>query len=57
MRFLMRIPVPWVFVLTYLIGVGVELTVRPRGPLEYFPGCPSLVERCSPLAQPLPAGG
>lgn len=25
MRFLIRIPVPWVFVLTYLIGLGVEL--------------------------------
>jgi protein-S-isoprenylcysteine O-methyltransferase Ste14 len=38
MRFLMRIPVPWVFVLTYLVGVGVELTVRPRRPLGILPG-------------------
>jgi protein-S-isoprenylcysteine O-methyltransferase Ste14 len=28
-RFLMHIPVPWVFVLTYLIGVVIELA-RPR---------------------------
>jgi protein-S-isoprenylcysteine O-methyltransferase Ste14 len=27
-RLLMRIPVPWVFVLSYLVGVGLEL-VRP----------------------------
>jgi protein-S-isoprenylcysteine O-methyltransferase Ste14 len=25
----MHIPVPWVFVLTYLVGVGLELTLRP----------------------------
>ena len=29
MRFLMRVPVPWVFVLTYLLGVALE-SVRPR---------------------------
>lgn len=28
-RFLMRVPVPWVFVLTYLLGVALE-SVRPR---------------------------
>lgn len=27
-RFLMHIPVPWVFVLTYLCGVGLELVCR-----------------------------
>jgi len=27
-RFLMRVPVPWVFVLTYLAGVGLE-SLRP----------------------------
>ena len=27
-RLLMHIPVPWVFVLTYLAGVGLELTLR-----------------------------
>jgi protein-S-isoprenylcysteine O-methyltransferase Ste14 len=26
-RFLMRIPVPWVFILAYLIGVGLEILV------------------------------
>ncbi|HJX90907.1 MAG TPA: isoprenylcysteine carboxylmethyltransferase family protein [Pyrinomonadaceae bacterium] len=26
-RYLMRIPVPWVFILAYLIGVGVEILV------------------------------
>jgi len=38
LRLLMRVPVPWVFVLTYLIGVGVEYalpvkekTVAPAG--------------------------
>lgn len=28
-RFLMHIPVPWVFVLTYLAGVGIELARPP----------------------------
>jgi len=26
MRWLMRVPVPWVFVLSYLVGVGLEFT-------------------------------
>jgi protein-S-isoprenylcysteine O-methyltransferase Ste14 len=30
LRFLLRIPVPWVFVLTYLIGVVLEATVPIR---------------------------
>src|SRR5690242_7722803 len=37
-RLLMHIPVPWVFVIAYLIGVGLEITLRsyphaelPRG--------------------------
>jgi len=34
MRILMRVPVPWVFVLTYLVGVGLEFTrshtIRPK---------------------------
>jgi len=25
----MHIPVPWVFVLTYLVGIGLDLTLRP----------------------------
>ena len=29
-RVLMRVPVPWVFVLGYLAGVGLRLTVFPR---------------------------
>ena len=37
MKFLLRIPVPWVFVLTYLIGLGVELAwphhILPANPL------------------------
>jgi len=28
-RQLMRIPVPWVFVLGYLVGAGLELAIRP----------------------------
>src|SRR6478735_8358755 len=31
-RLLLRIPVPWVFVLTYLVGIVLELAWRP-GPL------------------------
>ncbi len=27
-RFLLRVPVPWVFVLTYLVGIALE-TIRP----------------------------
>jgi protein-S-isoprenylcysteine O-methyltransferase Ste14 len=30
LRLLMRVPVPWVFVLGYLAGVGLQLTVFPR---------------------------
>jgi protein-S-isoprenylcysteine O-methyltransferase Ste14 len=33
-RLLLRVPVPWVFVLTYLVGVGVELAARHRRPIE-----------------------
>jgi protein-S-isoprenylcysteine O-methyltransferase Ste14 len=37
LRLLMHIPVPWVFVLTYLLGVGLESarppTVRTKAPL------------------------
>ena len=28
---LLRVPVPWVFVLTYLAGVGIEAAFYPRG--------------------------
>ena len=38
MRFLLKIPVPWVFVLTYLIGVAIELIVRPQSQLQTLPG-------------------
>lgn len=38
MRFLLKIPVPWVFVLTYLVGVAVELTLRPQGLVQTLPG-------------------
>jgi protein-S-isoprenylcysteine O-methyltransferase Ste14 len=31
MRLLMRVPVPWVFVLTYLLGASVESVVRRPG--------------------------
>jgi len=40
-RLLLRIPVPWVFVLTYLVGVGVQTVARPHEPfraLEALPG-------------------
>jgi protein-S-isoprenylcysteine O-methyltransferase Ste14 len=30
-RTLLRIPVPWVFVLTYLVGVGLETAFHPGG--------------------------
>jgi protein-S-isoprenylcysteine O-methyltransferase Ste14 len=33
LRFLLLIPVPWVFVLAYLIGVGIERTAPPLGGL------------------------
>ena len=36
---LLRVPVPWVFVLTYLAGVGIEAAFRPGG---FFPNCKSL---------------
>ena len=29
-RFLLRIPVPWVFVLMYLVGVAIEYATRPH---------------------------
>ena len=29
LRFLLKVPVPWVFVLSYLVGVALE-TIRPR---------------------------
>lgn len=31
-RILLRVPVPWVFVLSYLVGVALELLFRPRIP-------------------------
>ena len=30
-RILLRIPVPWVFILAYLTGVGLEIALRLRG--------------------------
>lgn len=33
-RLLLRIPVPWVFVLTYLVGVGVQIVARPHEPFR-----------------------
>jgi protein-S-isoprenylcysteine O-methyltransferase Ste14 len=30
-RTLLRVPVPWVFVLTYLLGVGLEFAFHPGG--------------------------
>ena len=33
-RALLRVPVPWVFVLTYLAGVGIEAAFRTGG---FFP--------------------
>lgn len=38
LRFLLRIPVPWVFVLTYLLGVAIELILRPQTQLKTQPG-------------------
>ena len=29
LRFLLKVPVPWVFILSYLVGVALE-TIRPR---------------------------
>src|SRR5262245_9302864 len=37
-RLLLRIPVPWVFVLGYLAGVGVERALRPWSTVETLPG-------------------
>lgn len=37
LRWLLRVPVPWVFVLTYLVGIGVEFAARHRGPIEAHP--------------------
>jgi protein-S-isoprenylcysteine O-methyltransferase Ste14 len=37
-RLLLRIPVPWVFVLGYLAGVAVERALRPHVALESLPG-------------------
>src|SRR6266536_2846922 len=36
-RLLLYVPVPWVFVLTYLVGVGVELAARHQGPVDAHP--------------------
>jgi protein-S-isoprenylcysteine O-methyltransferase Ste14 len=36
-RWLLKVPVPWVFVLTYLVGVGVEFAAHHRGPIEAHP--------------------
>ncbi|HEX4497526.1 MAG TPA: isoprenylcysteine carboxylmethyltransferase family protein [Thermoanaerobaculia bacterium] len=38
LRLLMRVPVPWVFILTYLIGVGAEYVWPLRSALEALPG-------------------
>lgn len=38
LRILMRVPVPWVFVLTYLVGVGVEYA----GPTHAIKALPSV---------------
>src|SRR5262245_32075523 len=37
-RYLMRVPVPWVFVLTYLVGVGVEHVLPPHVSVDALPG-------------------
>ena len=34
---LLRIPVPWVFILVYLIGVGLEIALRLRGTIPNRP--------------------
>ena len=39
-RLLLRIPVPWVFVLGYLAGVGVERALRPTLAVEALPVLP-----------------
>ena len=38
MRLLLNIPVPWVFVLTYLLGIAVELILPTHDPLRTLPG-------------------
>ena len=40
LRLLLRIPVPWVFVLGYLAGVAVERALRAHVALETLPGLP-----------------
>jgi protein-S-isoprenylcysteine O-methyltransferase Ste14 len=37
-KVLMHIPVPWVFMLAYLIGLCVELALRPHGFVDALPG-------------------
>lgn len=37
MRFLLYVPVPWMYVLIYLVGIGVERAVRPHGAGETNP--------------------
>jgi protein-S-isoprenylcysteine O-methyltransferase Ste14 len=37
LRLLMRVPVPWVFVLTYLVGVGVEYAWPTHMAMEALP--------------------
>ena len=41
-RFLMRVPVPWVFVLTYLLGVALE-SLRPIARFPMLPLTSTLV--------------
>ena len=38
LRLLLRVPVPWVFVLTYLIGVGLEYVLPLHLDTAAFPG-------------------
>src|SRR5262245_9048351 len=40
LRLLLRIPVPWVFVLTYLAGVGLEAAASPAARVKTLPGVP-----------------
>jgi len=39
-RRLLHIPVPWVFVLTYLVGVGLQLATRPLLPVRVWQTLP-----------------
>jgi protein-S-isoprenylcysteine O-methyltransferase Ste14 len=41
-RLLLYIPVPWVFVLTYLVGVGVQIVARPHVPLRALQTLPGV---------------